>query len=80
VSDWIGWLATAIFAASYFFRNPATMRWVQACAAICWILYGILLHATPVIAANLIVVTLAALTAWRSGTLQEAAKESSGRG
>ena len=75
MSEWIGWLATAIFAASYFFRNPATMRWVQACAAICWILYGVLLHATPVIAANLIVVTLAALTAWRAAAVQAPVKE-----
>jgi uncharacterized protein with PQ loop repeat len=75
VSELIGWVATAIFAASYFFRNPVTMRWVQACAAICWILYGVLLHAVPVIAANLIVVTLAAVTAWRSAALQNAVKE-----
>ena len=77
MSDWIGWLATAIFAFSYFVRNPTTMRWVQACAAICWILYGVLLHATPVIAANLIVVTLAAFTAWRSASLQNPAKQES---
>jgi inner membrane protein len=77
VSDVIGWLATAIFAGSYFVRNPATMRWVQACAAVCWILYGILLHATPVIAANLIVVMLAAFTAWRTSSLQDPAKQES---
>jgi uncharacterized protein with PQ loop repeat len=75
VSDWIGWLATAIFATSYFFRSPVTMRWVQACAAICWILYGILLHAMPVIVANLIVVSLAALTAWRAVAVPNPVKE-----
>ena len=42
------------------------MRWVQALAAVCWIVYGVVLHATPVIVANVIVVTLAALTALRS--------------
>ena len=77
MSDMIGWLATAIFAGSYFVRGPATMRWVQACAAVCWILYGVLLHATPVIAANLIVVTLAAFTAWRTSSLQNPAKQES---
>ena len=77
MSDVIGWLATAIFAGSYFVRNPATMRWVQACAAVCWILYGVLLHATPVIAANLIVVALAAFTAWRTNSLQDPAKQES---
>ncbi len=69
MSDVFGWLATAIFAGSYFVRNPVTMRWVQACAAICWILYGVLLHATPVIVANLIVVSLAAITAWRTAAV-----------
>jgi len=53
------------------------MRWVQACAAVCWILYGVIVHATPVIAANLIVVTLAAFTAWRSAGLQSPAKQES---
>jgi hypothetical protein len=75
VSDVIGWLATTIFAGSYFARSPVTMRWIQAGAAVCWILYGILLHARPVIAANLIVVTLAAYTAWRSAALQSPAKQ-----
>ena len=64
--DLIGWLATSIFAVSYFVRNPASMRWIQALAAVCWIVYGVVLHATPVIVANVIVVTLAALTALRS--------------
>jgi uncharacterized protein with PQ loop repeat len=66
VPDLIGWLATSIFAISYFMRNPASMRWVQALAAVCWIIYGVVLHATPVIVANVIVVTLAALTALRT--------------
>jgi inner membrane protein len=66
VPDLIGWLATSIFAVSYFVRNPASMRWIQALAAVCWIIYGVVLHATPVIVANVIVVTLAALTALRS--------------
>ena len=74
MSDVIGWLATVIFAGSYFARSPVTMRWIQAGAAVCWILYGILLHARPVIAANLIVVTLAAYTAWRSAAQQQCAE------
>ena len=75
MSDLVGWLATAIFAVSYFVRDPGKMRWVQACAAVCWMIYGILLHATPVIAANLIVVTLAAFTAWRSTPQPQGAEE-----
>lgn len=67
VSNWIGWLATGIFAVSYFVHNPVRMRWVQAAAAACWITYGILLHATPVIVANVIVVVLAVSSARISG-------------
>jgi hypothetical protein len=75
VSELIGWLATVIFAGSYFVRNSANMRWVQAGAALCWIMYGILVHAKPVIAANLLVVTLAAYTAWRTAPLENPAKQ-----
>jgi hypothetical protein len=56
-------LATGIFAASYFVHHPVKMRCVQAGAAACWITYGILLHATPVIVANVIVVVLAVYSA-----------------
>jgi hypothetical protein len=66
VCDAIGWLATAIFGVSYFVRNPVTMRWVQVSAALCWILYGVLLHALPVIAANVVVASLAAYSARRT--------------
>jgi hypothetical protein len=65
VSELIGWLATTIFAVSYFVRNPVTMRWVQAAAALCWMTYGILLHARPVIVANLIVAGLAVYSSFR---------------
>lgn len=52
------------------------MRWVQAAAAICWIVYGVLLHAVPVIAANLLVVSLAAYTARRSAEERRSSKAS----
>jgi uncharacterized protein with PQ loop repeat len=52
------------------------MRWVQAAAALCWIVYGVLLHAVPVIAANLLVVSLAAYTARRSAGEQQSPKTS----
>jgi hypothetical protein len=70
VCDVIGWLATAIFGVSYFVRNPATMRWVQASAALCWMLYGFLFHAPPVIVANVIVASLAGYSALRTGPKQ----------
>jgi Bacterial inner membrane protein len=64
----IGWIATAVFAASYFFRGPAALRRVQAAAACLWIVYGTLLGALPVVAANVIVAG-AALWSGRKGNL-----------
>jgi hypothetical protein len=59
--DSIGWLATAIFSASYFFR-AATLRRLQAAAAGLWIAYRAAIHAWPVVIANLIVAIAAART------------------
>jgi hypothetical protein len=53
--DAIGWIATAVFSVSYFFRSGTALRRVQAIAAVLWIAYGIAISAKPVIAANLIV-------------------------
>jgi hypothetical protein len=36
----LGWIATAFFASSYFFKRPAVLRKIQACAALLWIVYG----------------------------------------
>lgn len=63
ILDWIGWAATATFASSYFFKQPAMLRRVQALAALLWIGYGILIHAAPVIVANLVVAALAVYSA-----------------
>jgi hypothetical protein len=57
--DWIGWVATAIFASSYFCKQPGTLRRVQALAALLWIGYGVLIHALPIIVANLVVAAVA---------------------
>ena len=51
----IGWVATAVFATSYFFRRPATLRRVQAATACLWVAYGLAIGALPVVAANVIV-------------------------
>jgi hypothetical protein len=59
----IGWVATAVFSTSYFFRRPEALRCIQAAAACLWIVYGILLHALPVLAANLIVAAAALYSA-----------------
>jgi len=57
--DVIGWLATAIFASSYFCQRATTLRRVQGVAALAWAAYGVLIHALPIIVANVIVASLA---------------------
>jgi hypothetical protein len=59
MQDWAGWIATIIFAGSYFCKEPVKLRWIQALAAMFWLIYGILLHAVPVIVANVIVAVAA---------------------
>ena len=55
----IGWVATAVFASSYFFRQAATLRKIQAGAALLWVVYGFLIGAMPVVVANVIVAAAA---------------------
>ena len=57
--DWIGWLATALFASSYFFKQPGTLRKVQAGAALLWVIYGSIIHSLPVVVANCVVAGVA---------------------
>jgi hypothetical protein len=64
-TDALGWVATAVFAGSYFCRRPATLRRMQMGGALLWVAYGVLVHALPVIAANVLVLSAAAWTARR---------------
>jgi hypothetical protein len=57
--DGLGWVATALFAASYFCKTSRAMRRFQAAAALLWVGYGVWMNALPIIVANLIVATLA---------------------
>ncbi len=66
----IGWLATAVFVSSYFFKTPARLRLVQALAALLWIGYGVLIHAMPVIVSNVIVSIAAVASILRERTPQ----------
>ena len=66
MKDWIGWVATAIFAASYLTKSPATLRRIQSVAACFWIVYGLLAGAAPVVAANLVVASAALLSTLRN--------------
>ena len=62
----LGWTATAVFVASYFFSRPSILRAVQMFGAVLWITYGLLIDASPVIVANALVFSAAAWTVFRS--------------
>lgn len=62
MTQMLGWVATAVFVGSYFFAKPAALRAMQMIGAVLWIVYGVLIQATPVIAANALVFAAAAWT------------------
>lgn len=62
----LGWIATCVFVASYFFSRATSLRAVQMAGAAIWIAYGVLINAKPVIAANALVFSAAAWTAARA--------------
>lgn len=64
--DYLGWGATAVFVASYFCRDARTIRRVQMAGAFLWLVYGGLIGAIPVVAANALVFGAAAWTAARA--------------
>ncbi len=64
-TEWIGWFATGLFAASYAAKSPRVLRMIQALAACFWIAYGSALGAAPVVAANAIVAVAAIASARR---------------
>lgn len=57
--DWFGWMATAVFASSYFFKEQVALRRMQAAAALLWVVYGASIHALPVVIANIVVASVA---------------------
>jgi hypothetical protein len=65
--EWIGWVATAVFAGSYFCKQAATLRRLQALAALMWIGYGLIIEAAPVVAANSVVAALAIYSSRKQG-------------
>jgi hypothetical protein len=66
MTDLLGWIATAIFVGSYFFKRPALLRAAQMLGAALWIVYGVLIGAIPVVVANGLVFVAAAWTLARS--------------
>ena len=66
MTDMLGWVATAVFVGSYFFKRPAWLRAAQMMGATLWIVYGALIGAIPVVVANGLVFAAAAFTLIRS--------------
>jgi len=62
VTEILGWIATAVFVASYFFKRAALLRLAQMAGAVLWIVYGSLIGSIPVVAANGLVFAAAAWT------------------
>jgi hypothetical protein len=66
MTEILGWIATAVFVGSYFFKRPALLRAAQMAGATLWIVYGALIGAIPVVVANGLVFAAAAWTLMRS--------------
>ena len=66
MTDALGWVATAVFVSSYFFKRPALLRAAQMVGACLWILYGAIIGAIPVVVANGLVFGAAAWTLMRA--------------
>ena len=65
LNDALGWAATTVFVGSYFCARPERLRRMQMLGALMWMAYGLLMHALPVVVANLLVLGAAAWTAKR---------------
>ena len=68
--EYLGWIATAVFVSSYFFKRPALLRAAQMAGAALWIVYGVMISAIPVVVANGLVFAAAAWTLLRARTAQ----------
>jgi hypothetical protein len=69
----VGWVATAVFVGSYFFRRAEVLVRVQIAGALLWLAYGVLMRAPPVIAANLLV---AGAAVWKARADREGPMDS----
>jgi hypothetical protein len=66
VTDYLGWAATTVFVGSYFCTKADALKRVQMIGALMWVAYGILIKASPVVAANLLVFGAAGWTVMRT--------------
>jgi hypothetical protein len=63
LTEYLGWIATAVFVGSYFCSRVEALRLVQMVGAVMWVGYGVLIGASPVVVSNLLVLGAAAWTA-----------------
>jgi len=66
--EYLGWAATAVFVGSYFFARQSALRGAQMLGALLWMSYGVLIKASPVIVANVLVFSAAAWTTFRKSS------------
>ena len=78
LADTMGWLATAVFVASYFFSKPTMLRGLQMLGAALWFAFGVLIASKPVIASNALVFAAAGWTLLRERGRSEARAKSQG--
>ena len=64
--EYLGWLATAVFVGSYLCKGSAALKRMQMIGALMWVVYGLVIGATPVVAANLLVFSVAGWTLMRT--------------
>jgi hypothetical protein len=64
--EYLGWAATAVFVASYFCTRSRVLKAVQMVGALMWVGYGLVIGASPVVAANLAVFAAAGWTLVRA--------------
>jgi hypothetical protein len=62
VIEYLGWVATAVFVGSYLCTRTDALRRVQMAGALMWVIYGLVIGAAPVVAANLLVFGVAGWT------------------
>jgi len=73
--EYLGWLATAVFVGSYLCKGSAGLKRMQMIGALMWVVYGLLIGATPVVAANLLVFSAAGWTLARRRGLKTPAPQ-----
>lgn len=66
MTEYLGWAATAVFVGSYLCARAEVLKRVQMLGALMWVAYGLLIQATPVVAANLLVFSAAGLALVRA--------------